>query len=64
MTVHTTDKSTREYDLELLKRMQSMEDFMLVRYFIDAEKLTLSFIQVKNTSGHVQTIPGLSVVLK
>ncbi len=64
LTIDAERDATYQYDHAFVIQMQSMETYMLVRYFNDAEKLNFNNIQVKNSAGEIIAIPDLSVIVK
>jgi hypothetical protein len=52
-----------EYDLDFVQKMQSMERYMLARYFNGAQKLTLSNITVQDADGASHTLPSVSFTI-
>ena len=53
-----------DYDFQMIRKMQSMEDYLLVRFFNDAQTLYFSGITVKDASGSVMQVPDVSYTLQ
>ena len=49
-----------KYNFEMIHDMQSMEDYMLVRYFNDARTLTFRNIVVENAYSGRQMLPDVT----
>lgn len=64
MKIDAEREASYEYDYDVVKKMQSMEDFMLVRYFNDAMKLHFTEIKVKDSAGNLMDVPTVSFTVK
>lgn len=64
LTIDAARDAKYAYEFDFVKKLQSMEDYMLVRYFNDAEILHFNNIQVKNSAGEISTLPIVTVVVK
>ena len=64
LSVDAAGDAKYTYDYELVQKMQSMEDYMLARYFNGAEMLHFNNIQVKDSAGEIITIVTVGVVVK
>ena len=53
-----------KYNFEMIRDMQSMEDYMLVRYFNDARTLTFRNIVVENENRGRQMLPDVTYRLQ
>jgi hypothetical protein len=58
-----TDKEdvTDTYDFAMIRKMQTMENFMLVRYFGDARTLIFRDISVQNSTGDTMALPEVRI---
>ena len=52
------------YEFGFVRDMQSMEDYLLVRYFNDALRLNFSNLRVENAAGRVLEIPTVTFVVR
>lgn len=53
-----------DYAFDMISKMQSMEDYMLTRYFVDAKTLYFTNITVKNASGETMQIADVQFDLQ
>lgn len=53
-----------DYDFSMIQQMPDMEDFMLTRYFIDAQTLYFTKITVRNGAGQTMQVPDVQFRLK
>jgi hypothetical protein len=58
-----TDKEdvTDTYDFAMIRKMQTMENFMLVRHFGDARTLIFRDISVQNSTGDTMALPEVRI---
>jgi hypothetical protein len=52
-----------DYDFDMISKMQSMESYMLTRYFNDAVSLHFTDIRVADRWGEVMDVPDVTVLL-
>lgn len=64
LTIEAAREAKYEYNHDFVVNMKSMEDYMLVRYFNDALKLTFKNIKVKDSAGKILEIPSVSFVVQ
>jgi hypothetical protein len=60
LTIEAARDVRYEYNHATLAEMQGMDEFMLVRYFNDANKLIFHGIKAKNSSGEIIEFPSVS----
>jgi hypothetical protein len=64
LTIDAAREAVYTYDFDFVQQMQSMESFMLTRYFNDAQKLNFNNIKVKNSAGKILDVSSVSFVVK
>lgn len=64
LKIEAEREAAYQYDYDFVRKMQSMEDYMLVRYFNDAMKLHFTQIKVKDNMGNIMDVPSVSFAVK